>query len=92
MIEATDGDWMYYYTPCRNGLICTDLDDKSILSMATQYKSMNTHCSSYLAVDDANNVTVKYENSTFHLKYTNGQVSNECEKFRFLILTTVYKR
>ena len=85
MIEATDGDWMYYYTPCTNGLICIDSDGTSVLSMATQYKRVNTHCSAYLAIDDGNDVTLKYENSTFLLTYTNGQVSNECQELRIFV-------
>ena len=75
-IQYTDGQWTYYYTPCSDGLTCTDSDGVSQSAMSDQYKDGNDFCTAYLAL--WTDVDPTYSSGTFTFTWSNGKSSNTC--------------
>ena len=82
-IQHTDGQWTYYYTPCSDGLTCTDNDGVSQSCMSDQFKDGNDFCTAYLSL--WTDVTPSYSDGTFTFTWSNGKSSNICADGRSFI-------
>ena len=77
-LSITDGEWTYYYSPCEDGLTCTDSDGVSQSAMADQFKEGNDFCTAYLALWIEEEPA--YSGGTFTFEWSNGKSSNTCKE------------
>jgi len=85
-LEYEAPDHFYYYTPCRNGLTCTQ-GNANFYANTAQYRQGQNQCTHYLSVDHHEKAQYSFIGASWRFSYEDGELCDITQEPR---KTTVY--